>query len=76
MGYDWKGWAVLFYVFGSAFLLFGASGPEYWGLSAVQYHWLLFALGILSGIGAKFGASWAGKTPTTVTFPLDKGESK
>lgn len=65
MGYDWKGWSVLFYVFGAAFLLFGASGPEYWGLSAVQYHWLLFILGILSGIGGKFGASWAGKSDGT-----------
>lgn len=62
MGYDWKGWSIIFYLFGAAFLALGASGPEYWGMTAVQYHWALFIVGLISGLGGKFGASWAGKT--------------
>jgi hypothetical protein len=62
MGYDWKGWAVIFYLFSGAFTAFGLSDATSWGLTAVQYKWVLMVLGLVAGVGAKMGASWAGKT--------------
>jgi hypothetical protein len=77
MGYDWKGWAVIFYLFSGAFTAFGLSDATSWGLTAVQYKWVLMVLGLVAGVGAKMGASWAGKsdsgsfvTPPKVLIPF------
>ena len=62
MGYDWKGWSVLFYVFSGLLLAIGAASPQELGLTAVQFKWATILLGVGVGVFGKMGASWAGKT--------------
>jgi hypothetical protein len=62
MGYDWKGWSVLFYLFSALFGAFIAITPADYGLSIVAYKWIMLAIGVGMGFTAKMGASWAGKS--------------
>lgn len=72
MGYDWKGWSVLLYILGAAFAAFQVVDPATLGLTGVQYHWIMFILGIATVVAAKFGASWAGKTTNGITNGVAK----
>lgn len=60
-GYTWRGWDVIFGVAGLVFIGLGVSEPASWGLTPVQYKWLMLVLGIISSIGAKNGKSWVKK---------------
>jgi hypothetical protein len=62
MGYDWKGWSVLFYLFSALFGVFTAINPADYGLSLIAYKWVMLLIAIGMGFTGKMGASWAGKT--------------
>jgi hypothetical protein len=67
MGYDWKGWSVLFYLFSALFGAFTVITPADFGLSVVAYKWIMLIIGVGMGFSAKMGASWAGKSTTDMT---------
>lgn len=62
MGYDWKGWSVLFWMFSALFGVFTAISPADYGLSPIAYKWLMLLLGAAVGFTGKMGQSWAGKS--------------
>jgi hypothetical protein len=62
MGYDWKGWSVLFWMFSALFSVFTTITPADYGLSPIAYKWVTLALGAAMAFTGKMGASWAGKS--------------
>lgn len=67
MGYDWKGWSVLFYLFSAAFASFTVITPADYGLSAVAYKWLMLLIGVGMAFSGKMGQSWASKSSSDMT---------
>jgi hypothetical protein len=62
MGYDWKGWSVLFYIFSGLVATFNVVAPAELGISAVLLKWIVILSTLGMAVSAKMGSSWVGKT--------------
>jgi hypothetical protein len=62
MGYDWKGWSILFYLFGAMVATFNVVSPAEIGISPIALKWILIFSSIGLAVSGKMGASWLGKS--------------